>query len=70
MSDISPEKFFRLCEISNQTHELLQKMDKKVDDHTLQIRDLENHDSNMKKAIKWVGSGIAAVFAVVVWITS
>lgn len=48
MSEIPLDKFITLCENVQSTHTTVKKMDVKVDSHTLQLRDLENHNKNTK----------------------
>ena len=74
MSDIDPVEFGKLQGMvettMNTTNKILEKFDTELDDHKMRITDLENHRTIMKKALKWIGSGISAVIAFVVWVTS
>ena len=47
MSEIPLDKFIELCETVQATHKTVEKMDLTLDEHTLDIRDLQNHNINL-----------------------
>lgn len=69
---IDPVEFGELKGMVNttlaNTNQILEKFDTKLDDHDDRIVDLEVHKSTMKRACKWIGSGITAVFAFIMWV--
>jgi len=68
MSDIDHIEFGKLCENVKNTHLLVKEMDKKIDGHHDSIRDLENHNLNVKKTIK-VGVGlVGSVGGFIAWL--
>ena len=52
------------------TEKLLEKFDLKLDKHEERIDDLEEHRTVMKKAVKWIGTGISAVIGFIAWAAS
>ena len=70
MSDIDPVEFGKLCANAQNTHTLVKEMHIKLEAHDDSIIALETHNDTIKKAIKWIGSGVSAVIAFVVWIAN
>lgn len=68
MADIDPIEFGKLCANVESTHNLVKEMDRRNDNHHDRITELENTNSTLKKAVKWVSSGAAAVWGLITWV--
>jgi len=68
MSEIDPVEFGKLCANAENTHNMVKEMHAKVEQHDDDIIALQGHNNLIKRAVKWIGSGIAAVFGFVMWV--
>lgn len=70
MSEIDLIEFGKLCANVQATHDTVKEMNTKQGEHDDDIIALKHHNTMIKKAFKWIGSGIAAVFSLIAWIAS
>ena len=64
------EKIGGLCANVETILSTVKEMDIKLDSHHDRITYLENHNTMIKKACKWIGAGVGAVISFVAWVSS
>ena len=68
MTGIDPVEFGKLCANSENTNMLVKEMHEEQKDHGERISHLENHNSTVKRSVKWVVGGFTAIGGFISWV--